>query len=68
MTVNFYRLQTHLCKEVEWFVHMYISWDLSFSPNLLQNVQQDQYNEHVRIKTIFVDFIVHCFPCMKQKS
>ncbi len=36
-----YRVNTN--KEVEQFVHMYIFCDGSFSPNILQNVQQDQY-------------------------
>jgi hypothetical protein len=39
--IPMYRVNTN--KEVEWFVHMYISCDISFSSNLLQNVQQDQY-------------------------
>jgi hypothetical protein len=38
----------HTNEEIEWFVNMYISYDVSLLPNPLQNAQN--INTHVNVK------------------
>jgi hypothetical protein len=39
----------HTNKKIEWFVNMYISYDASLLPNLLQNAQKHQHT-HITCK------------------
>jgi hypothetical protein len=58
--------EMHTNEKIEKFVDMYISSDVSLLPNSLQNAQQHQHTCPCKKKTIlFVDFITHCFLCMK---
>jgi hypothetical protein len=59
----------HTNEEIEKFVDMYISCDVSLLPNLLQNAQQHQHTHTCKKKAMLVvDFIIHCLLCMKQKN
>jgi hypothetical protein len=52
----------HTNEEIEKFVDMYISYDVSLLPNLLQNARQHQHTTTCKKKPMFlVDFIIHCF-------
>jgi hypothetical protein len=75
MTMNFYRLKTHLC--MEWTQTKKLNDLYICTFFVMYHFHQIYYKisnkintcEHVKRKPIlFVDFIVHCFPCMKQKS
>ncbi len=56
----------HTNEKIEKFVDIYISCDVSLLPNPLQNAQQHQHTRTCKKKTIlFVNFITHCFLCMK---
>jgi len=58
----------HTNEEIEKFVDMCISCDVSLLPNPLQNAQQHQHTRTCKQKTmLFVNFITHCFLCVKQK-
>jgi len=58
----------HTNEKVEQFVNMYIYYDVSLLPNPLQNAQQHQHTRTCKKKTmLFVNFITHCLPCVKQK-
>jgi len=58
----------HTNEEIELFVDMYISCDVSLLPNPLQKTQQHQHTHTCKKKTmLFVDFITHCLLCVKQK-
>jgi hypothetical protein len=57
----------HTNEEIEKFVDMYISYDVSLLPNLLQNARQHQHTTTCKKKPMFlVDFIIHCFLLVKQ--
>jgi hypothetical protein len=60
----------HTNEEIEQFVDMYISCNVCLLPNPLPNAQQHRLMYvHVRRKImLFVNFITHCLPCLKQKT
>jgi hypothetical protein len=59
----------HTNEEIEWFVNVYISYDVSLLPNRLQNAQQRQHTCTCKKKNnVVVDFIIHYLPCVKQKN
>ncbi len=45
---------------------MYIACDVSLLSNPLQNAHQCQCMRTCKKKTMFIDFIIKCFPSMKQ--
>jgi hypothetical protein len=59
----------HTNEEIERFIDMYISYDVSLLLNPLQNAQRHQHTCTCKKKTmLFVNFITHCLLCMKQKK
>jgi hypothetical protein len=59
----------HTNEEIELFINISISYDVSLLLNSLQNAQQ---HEHMctckKRKNVVLDFIIHYLPCMKQKN
>jgi len=58
--------EMHTNEEVERFLNMYISCDVSLLLNPLQNAQQHQHTCTCKKKTMFEDFIILYLPCVKQ--
>jgi len=54
------------CTQIEQFLDMYISYDVSLLFNPLQ--MHNNINTHVHVKTtmFFIIFIIHYLLCMKQ--
>jgi hypothetical protein len=48
-------------EEIEWFINMYIAYDVSLLLNPLQNVNTCV---HVKKTMLFIDFIIKSFPSM----
>jgi len=55
--------------KIERFMDLYIFYDVSLLLNSLQMFNNINTHIHVGKKSrLFVDFITHCLPCLKQKS
>jgi len=57
----------HTNEEIEKFVNMYISCDVSLLPNPIQNAQHQHIRTCKKKTHVVYKYLTHCFLCVKQK-